>query len=73
MVIKVLAHPGYSAVERPMSFSIMDRELRVLEVLDRWHGTGHDYLKVKAEDSYIYIIRHDVEKNEWELVMMERG
>lgn len=73
MIIKVRAYSGYKANERPTSFFIKDRELRILEVLDRWYGEGHDYFKVKADDAYTYIIRYDHKRDEWELVMMEKG
>jgi len=72
MVIKVDAYSGYRADERPRSFTIKERVFEVKEVLDRWYGEGHDYFKLLADDGYKYIIRHDREKDEWELVMMEK-
>lgn len=71
--IKVEAYSGYKANERPISFTIRDKILKVKEIIDRWHGEDHDYFKVKADDEYIYIIRYDRERDEWELVMMEMG
>lgn len=72
-VIKVETYSGYKADERPVSFAIRERVHTVTEVLDRWYGEGHDYFKVRADDDFIYIIRHDRTIDEWELVMMEKA
>jgi len=71
-VIKVETYSGYKADERPVSFAIRERTFAVKEVLDRWYGEGHDYFKVRADDGFIYILRHDRDNDEWELVMMEK-
>lgn len=73
MLIKVKSYSGYKADERPLSFTLGERELQVKEILDRWYGEGQDYFKVRADDDYTYIIRYDREKDVWELVMMEKG
>jgi len=36
------------------------------------HIFRQDYFKLKADDGYIYIIRHEMEANQWELVKMEK-
>ncbi|MBE9529090.1 MAG: hypothetical protein IME99_07605 [Proteobacteria bacterium] len=71
--IQVEAYAGYKANERPRSIKIRERVLPVVEVLDRWYGTDHDYFKLLAEDGYIYIIRYDRGTDGWELTMMERA
>lgn len=73
ILIKVEAYSGYKANERPCSFTIRERVFEVEDILDRWFGEDHDYFKLKANDKNTYIIRYDREKDEWELVMMERG
>lgn len=72
MLIKVEAYSGYKANERPKSLIIMNKALKIIEILDRWYGEDHDYFKVKAEDDFTYIIRYDRQGDVWELVMMER-
>ena len=71
--IKVKTSSGYKADERPVSFTIREKVLRVEERLDEWRGEGHAYFKLKADDGYTYIIRHDLESDSWELVKMEKG
>lgn len=73
MLIKVEAYSDYKANERPKSLIIMNKSLKIIEILDRWYGEDHDYFKVKAEDDFTYIIRYDRQGDAWELVMMEKG
>lgn len=70
-LIKVDTYSGYRADERPLSFHIGKKVLKVEEVLDHWYGEGADYFKLKADDRCNYILRHDRDTDEWELVMME--
>ncbi len=72
-LIKVETYSGYKADERPLSFTIGNKVLKVEDVFDRWYGEGKDYFKLKADDGYSYIIRHDRNTDEWDLVMMEAG
>lgn len=72
ILIKVATYSGYKADERPTSFVISERTLKVKECLDRWYGEGHAYFKLSADDGYSYIIRHDIFNEEWELVKMEK-
>lgn len=69
--LKVKTYSGYKADERPVSFTVVNRTFQVKEILDQWYGIDHVYYKLIADDSNLYIIRHDREADEWELVMME--
>jgi hypothetical protein len=42
-----------------------------MEVLDRWLAPDHRYFKLRAPDG-IYIVRHDVTTQDWELTLFER-
>ena len=69
--LKVETYSGYKADERPVSFALVNRTFQVKEILDQWYGVDHTYYKLIADDSNLYIIRHDREMDEWEMVMME--
>lgn len=69
--ITVRTYSGYKADEKPLSFTIINRTFQVREILDQWYGLDHHYYKLIADDSNLYIIRHDIEADEWEMVMME--
>jgi len=71
ILIKVKTYSGYKADERPTSFEIRGRVFQVIECLDSWYGQGHTYFKFRADDGYTYIIRHDTNSAQWELVKME--
>ena len=58
-------------IDRPASFSLGDRNFLVREVTDRWYGADHTYVKLLADDGNIYILRHDLERDEWEIVLMD--
>lgn len=69
--VKVNSYSGFKGQERPVSFTIGDRTFQVVELLDTWYGEGHDYFKVSADDSCVYILRYERELDEWELTMMD--
>ncbi|KAF0215910.1 MAG: hypothetical protein FD174_3920 [Geobacteraceae bacterium] len=60
-----------TADERPLSFTLAGRTFLVRELLDRWDGADCTYFKLVASDGNLYIIRHDMEEDAWEMVMME--
>ena len=49
------------------------RAVDVVEVLDRWFGTDHAYVKLAAADGATYILRHDLPADRWELIMFGSG
>ncbi len=55
----------------PLSFKLRERTFTVRELLDSWLGTDHAYFRMIADDGNLYVIRHDLEENAWELVLME--
>jgi hypothetical protein len=69
--IKVQTCPGSGTFEDPVSFRIAERTFRVTEIVDRWHGSDLTYYKVIGDDGNLYVIKHDLNTDEWELVQME--
>ena len=69
--ITVQTYSGYKADERPISFTLVTRRFEVSEILDQWQGVDHTYFKLFADDGNLYILRHDKEADEWEMVMMD--
>ena len=59
MHLRVEAHAGFKAAERPIRFWIGDQEYGVEEILDRWYGPDHEFFKLRASDGNLYILRHD--------------
>jgi hypothetical protein len=55
----------------PVSFALRDRTFQVMELVDSWHGSDHAYYKIIADDGNLYVIKHDLDADAWELVQME--
>lgn len=71
--VRVECYAGYRGEETPRSFHLNDRKVTIAEVVDRWLAPDHRYFKVCDTDGDLYILRHDVTKNGWEMTMFERG
>ena len=48
------------------------RTVGVVDVLDRWHGTDHVYVKLRGDDGAVYILRLDMGSGVWQLVQFIR-
>ncbi|MGD8250981.1 MAG: hypothetical protein PVF20_01650 [Desulfobacterales bacterium] len=67
MKIYVDCYAGYRGEETPRRLWIGDRQVDVVEVVDRWLAPDHRYFKLLTDDRATMIIRHDTETAEWEL------
>jgi hypothetical protein len=68
MKINVDCYAGYRGEETPRYLQLATQKIAVKQVLDRWLAPDHRYFKILGADDAIYIIRHDAETWEWELV-----
>ncbi len=73
MQITVKCYSGYKGDERPDSFSLGERTLQVVEVVDRWYDVDHNYFKVLADDGRKYLLRLNLNGDFWELVEAGAG
>ena len=69
MRIEVDCAPGATGVQEPRSFRLGAQRVGVLEVLDRWLATTHAYFKVRTDDGALYILRHDLPQDRWEITL----
>ncbi len=70
--VQVECYAGGKADETPRRFIREGQTLEVTEVLDRWFQVESkpewpraDYFKVRAVDNREYLLKHDLESNEW--------
>jgi hypothetical protein len=42
-------------------------------VLDRWIGPAHRYFKLRGDDEGIYILRHSIDEDRWEMTLFDSG
>jgi hypothetical protein len=73
MKVEVECAAGYQGEATPHRLAFGRRTVAVVEVLDRWLASEHRYFKIKGEDGAIYILRHDVPADCWQLILFERG
>jgi hypothetical protein len=67
--VQTASLPG--ELENPVSFALLDRTFQVIEVEDSWHGADQAYYKIIADDGNLYVIKHDLDADLWEMVQME--
>ena len=70
--IQVECYAGAKADETPRLFIWEARPIEVGEVLDRWYQVESqpewpraDYFKVRSLDQTEYLLKHDLESDEW--------
>ena len=73
MKLQVECYAGYRGEQEPRVFSLGERRLEVLSILDRWLAPEHRYFKVAASDGDTYVLRHDQASGEWTLGAYRKG
>ena len=68
MKIKVECYAGYRGEETPRRIWLDGKKIAVKEVQDRWLEPSHRFFKILGDDDAVYILRHDANTWEWELV-----
>lgn len=66
--LQVESYSGYKANERPTLFCLKDRRVGIVDIIDRWYGTSHDFFKVLADDGRVYVLKWQRFTDEWFLV-----
>ncbi len=65
-------YAGYRGEETPRAFLLGKHRVEVEKVLDRWLAPDHRYFKVQGSDGGLYILRHDVPSDLWEVTFFEQ-
>lgn len=68
VTIKVTCTAHHRGEETPVSFSVGEARRTVTDIRDAWLAPDHRYFKLVADDGGLYILRHDTNSQEWELV-----
>ncbi len=72
MDIKVECYAGYRGEETPRRIWLGDKKIEIREVQDRWLAPNHRYFKIVGDDDAVYILRHDSNTWDWELVFFKK-
>jgi hypothetical protein len=71
MKIRVECYSGYRGEEAPRTILTENRKIEVKKIIDRWIAPDHRYFKLLGDDQAVYIIRHDQESWQWELIFYQ--
>jgi hypothetical protein len=70
--VYVECYSGTKADETPRRFKLDEQVIEIVEVLDRWYQVESepewpraDYFKVRSGDDREYLLKHDLESDEW--------
>lgn len=72
-VVDVECYAGHRGEETPRRFRLGERQIEIADVVDRWLAPDHRYFKVRDTHGDLYILRHDVAVDRWELTSFRRG
>jgi hypothetical protein len=67
MRIQIEPHANLRAA--PRSLFRGERRIDIIEIMDQWYGPDYRYVKLRAHDNSVYIIRFDEIGDQWELIM----
>lgn len=74
--IEVECYAGFKADESPRFIRHFNERLEIREVLDRWYQKGtnpefaaSNYFKVETLSGEQYLLKHELEKDEWFLCL----
>ncbi len=74
--VDVNCHAGYKADEYPEHFTWNNIDFEVEEIIDRWYESYQNidkntiyYYKVKTNMAGIYMMKHEVERDRWYLLL----
>jgi hypothetical protein len=73
--VRVECYAGYKADQRPLRFTLGEREYRVEEVVDQWYSPEATWFRVRADDGNLYVLRHSEDPLEdlWTLESFRRA
>ncbi|GIZ53881.1 hypothetical protein [Noviherbaspirillum aridicola] len=71
MLLAVETTPGLHGDPEPSAFRLGERPLAVLQIVDRWMGQNEHYFKLQASDHALYILRHNLIPDTWELTLFQ--
>jgi hypothetical protein len=71
--VRVECYAGYRGEQTPRRFRLGDNDIEIQDVIDSWLAPEHRYFKVRDARGDLYILRHDVGADLWELTWFRRS
>lgn len=73
LLVRVECYAGHRGEESPRRLYIGKRCIEISEIIDRWLDPAYRYFKLRGSDNGIYILRHDLDSDDWELTLFDSG
>ena len=67
--VMVEADQDLSGEALPRRLHLRGHVIEVTEILDRWPGASHLYIKLRGSDGATYILRQDLDRAAWQLIL----
>ena len=71
--LRVECYAGHRADTEPRRLYIGQREVLVIEIIDRWLEPRYRYFKLRGEDGAMYLLRQDTLNDRWETTLYDGG
>jgi hypothetical protein len=71
--VRVECYAGYRGEQTPRAITMGDSRIDLVSIIDQWLAPDHRYFKAADAAGDIYIVRHDVAEDRWELTRYERA
>lgn len=71
--LRVRWYAGHRGEQEPEWLVFGDEAVGVAEILDRWQSPEHRYFKCRGADGDLYLVRHAVGADRWELTLYRRA
>jgi hypothetical protein len=71
MIVQVESVTGPIGLLEPRAFSLGERRIDVVNIIDRWISAEQNYFKLEAQDGAVYILRHDEHSEVWEMTLFQ--
>lgn len=73
LAVRAECYAGYRGEETPRRLFFGERAVAVVDIIDRWPDPEQRYFKLRGDDGGVYIVRHDVPCDRWELTLYDSG
>ena len=72
-VLRVECYASHRADTEPLRLHIGQREVVVIDIVDRWLDPRHRYFKLRGDDDGIYLLRQDTISDSWDMILVDSG
>jgi hypothetical protein len=71
--VVVECYAGYRGEQTPRALTLHGSRIELVSLIDQWLAPDHRYFKAADSSGDIYILRHDISGDRWELTLFQRG